>query len=79
MKKTGTTTIGAISSYSFDLEPCVKSPINTVFFCEVIGSKGDMVDTLFADFKNRLNIKSLSEESCDPPDGFIKHYCLFIK
>jgi cytosine/adenosine deaminase-related metal-dependent hydrolase len=55
MKKTGTTTIGAISSYSFDLEPCVKSPINTVFFCEVIGSKGDMVDTLFADFKNRLN------------------------
>lgn len=55
MKKTGTTTIGAISSYSFDLESCVKSPINTVFFCEVIGSKGDMVDTLFADFKNRLN------------------------
>lgn len=55
MKKTGTTSIGAISSYSFDLEPCVKTPINTVFFCEVIGSKGDMVDTLFADFKNRLN------------------------
>ena len=55
MKKTGTTTIGAISSYSFDLEPCLKSPINTVFFCEVIGSKGDMVDTLFADFKDRLN------------------------
>lgn len=55
MKKTGTTTIGAISSYSFDMEPCVKSPINTVFFCEVIGSKGDMVDTLFADFKDRLN------------------------
>ncbi|CAM3412733.1 metal-dependent hydrolase [Arcobacter aquimarinus] len=55
MKKTGTTTIGAISSYSFDIEPCVKSPINTVFFCEVIGSKADMIDTLFADFKNRLN------------------------
>lgn len=55
MKKTGTTTIGAISSYSYDLEACVKSPINTVFFCEVIGSKGDMIDTLFADFKDRLN------------------------
>ena len=55
MKKTGTTTIGAISSYSFDLESCIQSPINTVFFCEVIGSKGDMVDTLFADFRNRLN------------------------
>ena len=55
MKKTGTTSIGAISSYSYDLEACVNSPINTVFFCEVIGSKGDMVDTLFADFKARLN------------------------
>ena len=55
MKKTGTTTIGAISSYSFELEACLKSPINKVFFAEVIGSKGDMVDTLFADFKSRLN------------------------
>lgn len=55
MKKTGTTTIGAISSYSFDMEACVKSPINTVFFCEVIGSKADMADTLFADFKSRLS------------------------
>ena len=56
MKKTGTTAIGAISSYSYDLEACVQSPINIVFFCEVIGSKGDMIDTLFADFKDRLNI-----------------------
>lgn len=54
MQKTGTTTIGAISSYSYDLEACVDSPINTVFFNEVIGSKADMVDTLFADFKARL-------------------------
>jgi cytosine/adenosine deaminase-related metal-dependent hydrolase len=52
--KTGTTTIGAISSYSFDLEACLKSPINTIFFCEVIGSKADMIDTLFTDFKARL-------------------------
>ena len=56
MKRTGTTTIGAISSYSFDLDACVKSPLNKVFFCEVIGTKGDMIDTLFADFKDRLNI-----------------------
>lgn len=67
MKKTGTTTIGAISSYSFDLEACVQSPINTVFYCEVIGSKGDMVDTLFADFKNRLNsAKKLKSKSFIP-------------
>lgn len=55
MLKTGTTTIGAISSYSYDMEACIKTPINVVFFCEVIGSKPDMVDTLFADFKSRLN------------------------
>ena len=54
MKKTGTTTFGAISSYSFDLEACVESDLNTVFFCEVIGSRADMVDTLFDDFKSRL-------------------------
>lgn len=52
--KTGTTTIGAISSYSFDMEALLKSPINKLFFCEVIGSKPDMIDTLFADFKARL-------------------------
>jgi aminodeoxyfutalosine deaminase len=63
MKKTGTTTIGAISSYSYDLEPCVKSPINTVFFSEVIGSKGDMIDTLFADFKDRLNMAKKHKSS----------------
>lgn len=55
MLRSGTTTIGAISSYSHDLKACVQSPINTVFFAEAIGSKGDMVDTLFADFKSRLN------------------------
>lgn len=60
MKKTGTTTIGAISSYAFDLEACVKSPINTVFFSEVIGTKADMVDTLFSDFKARLASASKS-------------------
>ena len=55
MLKTGTTTIGAISSYSYDLDACVKSSLNTVFFTEVIGSKMEMADTLFADFTSRLN------------------------
>ena len=67
MKKTGTTTIGAISSYSFDIEACLNSPINKVFFCEVIGSKGDMVDTLFADFKDRLkNAKKFKSKNFFP-------------
>lgn len=52
--KTGTTTIGAISSYGFDLQPCLQTPINVVYFNEVIGSKPEMIDTLFNDFKARL-------------------------
>jgi cytosine/adenosine deaminase-related metal-dependent hydrolase len=56
MMKNGTTTIGAISSYGFDLESCVKSPLNVVYFTEVIGNKADMIDTLFIDFKERLSI-----------------------
>lgn len=55
MIQSGTTSIGAISSYSLDLQACVESKINTVFFCEVIGTKMDMIDTLFADFKARLS------------------------
>ncbi len=53
--KTGTTTIGAVSSYGFDLQPCLNTPINVVYFNEVIGSKPEMIDTLFTDFKARLN------------------------
>ena len=55
MLKTGTTTIGAISSYGFDLKPCLQTPLNVVYFNEVIGSKPEMIDTLFSDFKARLN------------------------
>ena len=56
MLKTGTTTIGAISSYGFEIDACKKSPINTVLFNEVIGSRADMIDTLLSDFKSRLDI-----------------------
>ncbi|WP_320036263.1 metal-dependent hydrolase [Halarcobacter sp.] len=56
IKNSGTTTIGAISSYAFDLESCFESDLNIVFFNEVIGSKPDMIDTLLADFKSRLEL-----------------------
>lgn len=55
IKKTGTTTIGAISSYSSDLKSCLLSKLNVVYFCEVMGSKPDMVDTLFVNLKARIN------------------------
>jgi len=54
MLKGGTTTIGAISSYGFEMSACINTPMNVVFFNEVIGTKGDMVDTLFTDFTSRL-------------------------
>ena len=62
MYKSGTTSIGAISSYGFEMQACINSPINVVYFNEVIGSKGDMVDTLFTDFNARLG-QSLSNKS----------------
>lgn len=67
MLKGGTTTIGAISSYGFEIEACKQTPINTVLFSEVIGSKADMIDTLFNDFKARLNsAKSNASKSFIP-------------
>ncbi|MEA3513645.1 MAG: metal-dependent hydrolase [Campylobacterota bacterium] len=54
MIKNGTTTIGAVSSYSFDMASCVESAINVVYFTEVLGSKPDMIDTLFLDFQEKL-------------------------
>ncbi|MCK5293029.1 MAG: metal-dependent hydrolase [Arcobacteraceae bacterium] len=56
MIKNGTTTIGAISSYSFDMNSCVKSPLNVVYFTEVLGSKQEMIDTLFLDFQEKLKM-----------------------
>jgi cytosine/adenosine deaminase-related metal-dependent hydrolase len=63
MIRNGTTTIGAISSYGFDMEPCVKSPINVVYFTEVLGSKPEMIDTLFADFKAKLKTAKNNESN----------------
>jgi len=55
MIKTGTTTIGAISSYGFDMDSCKQSALNVVYFTEALGSKADMIDTLYLDFKEKLN------------------------
>lgn len=58
MIQNGTTTIGAISSYGYDMESCVESPLNVVYFTEALGSKQEMIDTLFADFKAKLKTAS---------------------
>jgi len=63
MYKSGTTSIGAVSSYGFEMDACLKTPINVVYFNEVIGSKGDMVDTLFTDFNARLQSSIANKNS----------------
>ncbi len=54
MLSSGVTTFGAISSFGVDLDICVKTPQRVIYFNEVIGSSPAMVDTLFNDFKARL-------------------------
>ncbi len=54
MLQSGTTTIGAISSFGVDLNSCVKSPMNVVYFNEVLGSNPAAVDALYSDFLGRL-------------------------
>ncbi len=50
----GTTTIGAVSSFGADMQACVKTPLNVVYFNEVLGSNPAAVDTLYGDFMGRL-------------------------
>ena len=53
--QSGTTTIGAISSYALDLGACVEAKSKVVFFNELIGSQAVMADTLYGDFIKRLD------------------------
>ena len=56
IKNSGTTTIGAISSFGVDLEDCVNSDINVLYFNEVLGSNPAAVDALYGDFYGRLEL-----------------------
>ena len=61
MRKSGTTTFGAISSFGNDFEACFKTPQRVVFFTEILGSQPNSVDILFEDFKSRLRITQDNE------------------
>ncbi|ATB68468.1 deaminase family protein [Sulfurospirillum diekertiae] len=54
MLKSGTTTLGAISSFGADLEACVEAPQRVVYFNEVLGSVPSAVDAMYGDFRGRL-------------------------
>lgn len=54
MLKSGTTSLGAISSFGADLEACVNAPQRVVYFNEVLGSVPSAVDAMYNDFRGRL-------------------------
>lgn len=54
MLKSGTTTLGAISSFGADLEACTQTPQRVVYFNEVLGSVPSAVDAMYGDFRGRL-------------------------
>lgn len=56
MQKSGTTTLGAISSFGNDFDACLQTPQRVVFFTELLGSQPNSVDILFEDFKSRLRV-----------------------
>ena len=55
IKKSGTTAIGAISSYGEDLEACFISGLKVQFFNEVIGSNAATADVMYASFLERFH------------------------
>lgn len=54
MLKSGTTSLGAISSFGADLEACGQAPQRVVYFNEVLGSIPSAVDAMYGDFRGRL-------------------------
>ena len=55
MLRSGTTTLGAISSFGDDFNPCIKTPQKVIYFNEILGSRPDAIDVLFDNFKSRLH------------------------
>ena len=52
--RTGTSTIGQISSYGEELKACANSPLQVYFFNEVIGSNAATADVMYASFMERF-------------------------
>lgn len=54
MLRGGVTTVGAVSSYGFDLPACAAAKQRIVYFNELIGSNPAAADVIFAGFVDRL-------------------------
>jgi len=61
MEKSGTTSIGAISSFGNDFDACLNAKQRVVYFTELLGSSPNAVDVLFDNFKARLRTVEYNE------------------
>ena len=64
--KSGIASVGAISSYGFDIAPLASSPLRVQLFNEAIGSNPALIDTLYSNLLARLQEcqKHPSHQSC---------------
>ena len=63
MLSSGTTTLGAISSFGLDLEACEQTPQRVVYFNEVLGSVPSAVDVMYGDFRGRFEASKSAASS----------------
>ncbi len=81
---TGTTAIGAISSYGEEMDICAQSPLKVQFFNEIIGSNPATADVMYASFLERFYAsKKLQTERFKPAvaihSPYSVHYVLAKK
>ncbi|MCR6587642.1 aminofutalosine deaminase family hydrolase [Campylobacter insulaenigrae] len=62
MLKSGTATIGEISSFGSDLNPCIRSQARIIFFNEILGSNENFITEKKEDFLQRYE-KSLMQKN----------------
>ncbi|WP_291950825.1 metal-dependent hydrolase [Campylobacter sp.] len=62
MLKSGTATIGEISSFGSDLNPCINSQARIIFFNEILGSNKELIPEKKEEFLKRYK-KSLAQKN----------------
>ncbi|MCX2716687.1 metal-dependent hydrolase [Helicobacter sp. MIT 21-1697] len=73
----GVGSVGAVSSYGYDMSALALSPLRVVYFNEAIGSNPSAIDFLYANMLERLNnAKNLSSPTFTPAIALHSPYSL---